>query len=232
MERFDRDPSRSTYYVTDAINTSDGMLACAATFPPTFIGNCWAVMWHSGDGGRTWAVRSNLTSPQENRGDEVALLETKPGEILCLLRGRQRPDNKYKQGLYRFRSRDAGKTWTEESNMLPQIGCTLQRPFLTRLDANTVLLTGRDYDRKLVVGYVSRDNAETFGERFVIDRYTGDGAYTAAVPVAKDSVLLTYYSDVDSATRMPDLFTVRIKVLRQPKSIVLRETPERVAISY
>jgi Neuraminidase (sialidase) len=211
IQRFDTDPSRSTYYVTDAILTSDGMLACAATFPPTFAGNCWAVIWHSKDG-KKWTVRSNLTSPKENRGDEVALLETSPGTILCLLRARQASDNPLRKGLPRFLSKDGGRTWTELENLQSQLDCTLQRPFLTRLDRRTVLLSGRDYDRKLVVAYVSRDNGQTFGERTVIDKYVGDGAYTAAVPIGPDTVRMVYYSDVDSALRMPDIFSVKIRV--------------------
>ncbi|MEO7650175.1 MAG: sialidase family protein [Bryobacteraceae bacterium] len=213
MQLFDSDKTRSSYYVTDAINTSDGMLACAATFPPSFAGNCWAVMWHSANGGKTWKVRSNLTSPTENRGDEVALLETSPGSILCLLRARQRPDNPLRKGLYQFRSSDGGKTWVEGENLLAALGCTLQRPVLTRLDKSTILLTGRDFDRKLIVAYISRDNARTFGDRHVVDSYQGDGAYTSAVSIAPGTVLMAYYSDVDSAPRMADIFTVKMKVL-------------------
>lgn len=211
---FDTSRTRSTYYITDAINTSDGMLACAATFPPSYAGRCWAVIWHSGDGGKTWSIRSNLTSPDENRGDEVALLETRPGSILCLLRARQVADNPIRKGLCQFRSRDGGRTWTEGENLLPQIGCTLQRPFLTRLDARTVLLTGRDVERKLIVAYVSRDNARTWGERRVIDSYQRDGAYTTAVSMGRDTALMAYYSDVDSEPLRADIFTVRIRVLR------------------
>jgi Neuraminidase (sialidase) len=210
---FDLNRTWSTYYVTDAITTSDGMLACSANFPANFIGTCWAVIWHSADGGKTWRVRSELTKRTENRGDEVALLETAPGQILCLLRARQVPDNPIRKGLCQFRSADGGKTWTEGENLYPSLGCTLQRPVLTRIDKDTVLLTGRDLDRKLVVAYVSRDNGRTFGERQVIDSYQGDGAYTSAVVVAPDTVLMAYYSDVDSLPRMADIFTVKMKIL-------------------
>jgi hypothetical protein len=216
--RFDTGPARSTYYVTDAINTSGGILACAATFPPAFIGNCWAAVWHSSDG-KSWQHISDITSPQENRGDEVALMETSPGRILCLLRSRQVADNPYRKGLARFVSTDGGRSWKEEANLEPQLRCTLQRPFLTRLDGRTILLTGRDYDRKLVVAYVSRDNGATFGERRVLDRYVGDGAYTAGVTLGKDTVLLAYYSDVDSEPNKPDIFTVELKVLPKPARI-------------
>jgi hypothetical protein len=229
--RFDADPAHSTYYVTDAINTSDGILACAATFPPTFIGNCWAAVWHSKDG-KSWQHISDITSPKENRGDEVALLETAPGRILCLLRCRQVPDNPYRKGLARFVSADGGRSWKEEPNHEPQLRCTLQRPFLTRLDSRTLLLTGRDYDRKLVVAYVSRDNGETFGERRVLDRYVGDGAYTAGVTLSKDSVLLAYYSDVDSDPNKPDIFTVKLRVLPKPARIRFDKPADGGAVTW
>ena len=37
------------------------------------------------------------------------------------------------------------------------LDCTLQRPFLTHLGDRTYLLSGRDFDRKQVVAYLSLD---------------------------------------------------------------------------
>jgi hypothetical protein len=210
FQQFDRDASRSSYYMTDAIRTSDGLLASNATFPPSQIGNCYAVMWHSADAGRTWAVRSLLTKPEENRGDEVALLETAPGEILCLLRTRRQPNAAaYPKGLYSFLSKDGGKTWTERENLQAQLGLTLQRPFLTRLDRRHVLLSGRDVDRKEVVAFLSTDNAATFGHKIVIDRYLKDGAYTSCL-AEPNGALMVYYCDAEGS--LPDIRAARLKV--------------------
>jgi hypothetical protein len=191
---FDGDETRSSYYMTDVIGTADGLLGCMATFPASGVGNCHAVMWHSGDGGKTWAVRGALTQPAENRGDEVALLDRGEGEILCLLRTRRR-DGVYPKGLSSFVSRNGGRSWQEGENLYGQLGVTLQRPFLTRLDAARVLLTGRDVDRKEVVSYVSRDNGRTFGEKRVVDSYAKDGAYTSCLVLAGGDVLMVYYGD-------------------------------------
>jgi len=123
---FDEDRSRSSYYLTDAIRTADGLLACIATFPASSVGNCWAVMWHSDDDGRTWRHRSLLTAPEANRGDEVALLETERGHILCLLRRRRQPAAaQYPKGLAAFDSADSGRTWTERENLYLMLGLTL-----------------------------------------------------------------------------------------------------------
>lgn len=210
---FDHDTtSRSSYYLTDVIRTSDGLLGSVATFPPSGIGNCYALMWHSADQGRTWRVRSQLTTLEVNRGDEVGLLETAPGEILCLLRTRRQPGAPgYPKGLSVFVSRDGGRSWTERENLLAQLGLTLQRPFLTRLDEKKVLLTGRDVERKEIVGFVSTDNAATFGSKTFVDRYFKDGAYTTCVALNKREARMVYYADREG--ELPEL---RSTVLRVP----------------
>jgi hypothetical protein len=206
---FDADSTRSTYYVTDAIRTSDGLLAAAATFPPSGVGNCHVLLWHSADGGLTWKVRAQLTAPEANRGDEVALLEQAPGHLLCLLRTRRQPDARtYPPGLSSFTSKDHGRSWTEQPNLLPQLGLTLQRPFLTRLSSTHVLLSGRDVERKQVVAFLSTDNARTFHDKTVLDTYVKDGAYTTAIPLSGKETLLIYYAD--TPTTLPALKSVRI----------------------
>lgn len=208
---FDEDPSRSSYYLTDVIPTANGLLGCVATFPPSGVGNCHAVMWRSDDDGRTWRVLSQLTAPEANRGDEVALLERRPNEILCLLRTRRQPGAAdYPKGLAAFESADGGRSWRERENLYPMLGLTLQRPFLTRLDARRVLLSGRDVERKQVVAFLSTDNARTFGHKAVIDSYVRDGAYTSCVPLAGNRVLMVYYADAPGT--LPEIRAVRLEV--------------------
>ncbi|MFC1461709.1 sialidase family protein, partial [Verrucomicrobiota bacterium] len=116
---FERSEVYNCYYVTEAIDTSDGLLAGDATFPATGVGNCHTRIWHSADDGNTWKVRSNLTNPAENHGDEIALMETKPGTILCLLRDRSRTDT------FRLWSHDKGHTWSDRESMNDMLGCVL-----------------------------------------------------------------------------------------------------------
>ena len=101
-------------------------------------------------------------------------------------------------------------------NIYDMLGCTLQRPLFTRLNEGTLLLTGRDRERKLVVAYVSTDNGNTFGQRHVLDHYQEDGAYTTGLALDANRVLLLYYSDSSSAPLMPDIKQIELTFVRQP----------------
>ncbi len=196
---FDDSKDYSCYYVIDAIATSGGLLAAESVFPPSGIGNCYNRIVRSLDGGRSWQHWSDLTSPDANDGDEVALMETEPGTILCHLRDRGHRES------YRLWSHDGGKRWSSPENITGMLGCILQRPFLTRLDASTLILSGRDVERKLIVAWLSRDNGRTFGDRTVLDSYQKDGAYTSALPTGPRSALMAWYSDSHTVPLMPDI---------------------------
>ena len=204
-EIFDRDQNRCSYYLTDAIRTTDGLLGCISTFSPPGTPPVYCAVWHSGDDGRSWQVRSYLTDPQKNEGDEAAMLETEPGRILVILRERE-----INEHTYRFYSEDGGRSWTAREDITGMIG-VLQRPFLTRMSERTVLLTGRDRDCKTVVCFISEDNGRTFSEPYVIDRYRKDGAYTAAVSLSNTRALIVYYTDQECIGK-PDLRSVFVAI--------------------
>lgn len=207
---FDTSSERSCYYMTDAIQTSGGLLACDAAFPPSGGGSCFVQAWQSTDGGKTWNVLSRLTQPDENMGDEVGLLETEPGTILCLLRHRGKAHPEIAT-TWRLWSRDGGRTWSPREDLGKSLG-VLQRPFLTRLDEKTVLLSGRGTSRT-TVAYLSRDNCQTFGERFVLDRYQGEGGYTAAVVRGPRSVVIAWHSDEGTDKGKPDIKVAELRVI-------------------
>lgn len=146
-----------------------------------------------------------------DRGDEVALLETEPGTILCLLCDRRHTD------LYRRWSKDNGRTWSKRESLRQMLDCVLQRPVLTRLDAKTLLLSGRDFKRRLVVAYLSRDNGQSFGERHVLDSFQRDGAYTTAVVTGKGRVLMAWYSDQGTVALKPDIKLATLSVPERPR---------------
>lgn len=210
-EPFDANTERSSYYMTDAIPTTDGLLACDAAFPPSGGGPCFAQVWHSKDDGKTWQVISQLTKPDENYGDEVGLLETSPGTILCILRHRYKAHPEQPVATWRLWSRDGGRTWTPREDISAMVG-RLQRPFLTRLDAKTVLLSGRGGDKQ-TVAFISRDNGQTFGDRFVLDTYQSEGGYTAAVPTGPRSVVICWHSDEGEQKGHPDIKVATLKVV-------------------
>jgi hypothetical protein len=218
FRRFDNDPSRSVYYITDVYQTSDRILAAGTTFPPTGseTEDAYTLLWAS-QAGREWRELSQLTSPNEDHGDEVALMETEPGTILCLLRARRQTGQDHSPAIFRLWSHDGGKTWSERENIYDMLGCTLQRPFLTRLDESTLLLTGRDLERKRIVAYVSADNGRTFEQRHVLDHYQEDGGYTTGLELDANRVLLLYYSDSSSAPLMPDIKQIELTYVRRPE---------------
>jgi hypothetical protein len=207
---FDVSKERSCYYITDAIQTSGGLLACDAAFPPAGGGSCFVQVWRSTDDGNTWSVASQLTKPDENYGDEVGLLETEPGTILCLLRHRGKAHPEIAT-TWRLWSRDGGKTWTEREDVGRMLG-VLQRPFLTRLDERTILLSGRGEGRQ-TVAYLSRDYGRTFGDRFALDKYQAEGGYTAAVPLDSRTVVIAWHSDEGTNKGKPDIKVAQLRIV-------------------
>lgn len=221
-KRFDPSNERSSYYMTDAIALAGGgLLAIDAAFPPSGAGNCFAQAWRSEDGGGTWEVASRLTEPAENLGDEVGILETRPGEILCLLRDRRGTTT------WRMWSKDGGRTWSKRQDIGDMVGC-FQRPLLTRLDAQTLLATGRDRVRRQVVAFVSRDNGQTFGERHILESYQADGAYTGAVALGPRLALITWYGDRDRSKGNPEVKLATLQVADRPHTLCFR-LPKRLA---
>ncbi|MBT3275211.1 MAG: hypothetical protein HN368_18800, partial [Spirochaetales bacterium] len=89
----------------------------------------------------------------------------------------------------------------------------LQRPLLRRLSDGIVFLSGRDYAKKEVVVFLSLDDGATFGSQTVIDWYNKDGAYTGAVQIADNTVLLVFYSD-QRETEAPDLVQVIVTIVK------------------
>jgi len=220
--RFEASEEQSCYYVTDAIQIQGGLLAVDATFPARGAGNCWARAWHSADDGRTWRVISSLTSSDESMGDEVGLIETAPDKVLCLLRDRTG------KGTHRLRSLDGGRTWSPREPVESMLG-VFQRPFLTRLDAHTLLATGRDRTTRAVVAFLSRDNGRTFGERHVIEDYQVEGGYTAGVARDRQNVVLTWFSDAGTRRSKPDVKVADLRILERPAWLWIEVSADRPA---
>ena len=201
---FDPSADHSCYYITDAIHTSSGLIAGDATFPPGGKGSCHTRVHSSTDAGVTWAPHGNLTSPAANEGDEIGLLEVAPDQILCIQRDRARHDT------FRTWSADGGRTWSERENIRPMLDCILQRPFLTRLDEDVCLLSGRDFGRKQVVCYLSKDAGQNFGNRLELDFHQRDGSYTSVVELTTGEFLIVWYSDSHTEPLRPDIKSAKL----------------------
>lgn len=222
--KFDTDASRSTYYMTDVVCADRGLFGMSTGFAPDARTQAHNLFWHSSDG-RQWQVRSVMTKPEDNRGDEVDILPIGAESFMVLLRDRRR------QSTWRVWTTDEGRTWSEPEDIGAQVEI-LQRPYLTRLTQSLLLLSGRDRKRALIVVYVSRDSGKTFAERHVIDRFYGDGGYTAGVPLSVSSALLVYYADSSEARGRPDIRQVTLNVLDKPQRICLRAAAQGTTYLY
>ena len=224
FEKFDTDPSRSTYYMTDVLSTEDGLYGMSAGFAPDHMTQAHNLLWFS-QNGREWELRSFHTQPEANRGDEVDIFQTASAALTVLHRDRRHTTT------WRYRSKDSGRTWSEAEDIGDQVEI-LQRPFVTRLSPQVLLLSGRDRKRRLVVVYVSRDNGGTFVERHVIDSYSADGAYTAAVRLSDRKALLVYYGDTPTTRGKPDIKQVTLTLQEQPKYICFEAAKEGATYLY
>jgi hypothetical protein len=139
-------------------------------------------------------------------GDEVALMETEANTILCILRDRERADT------FRLWSRDGGFTWSNRESIRAMLDCVLQRPFLTRLDETSYLLSGRDYVRKRVVAFLSVDRGQTFNHRIELDSFQKDGGYTTTLALDSGDCLIAWYSDSHTQPLMPDIKMVKVRL--------------------
>lgn len=214
--KFDTDPSRSTYYMTDIERTDAGLFGMSAGFAPDARTQCHNLFWFSPDG-RDWSLRSMQTRPEENRGDEVDIFHTGGERFMVFHRDRRQ------QTTWRVSTEDAGRTWSEREDLGNRLEI-LQRPFVTRLTKDLILLSGRDRKRALVVVYVSRNGGATFGERHVIDSYSADGAYTSAVRLNDRQALLVYYGDRPESRGKPDILQVTLTVHDRPKHLCFQSS--------
>ncbi len=224
FKKFDADPSRSTYYMTDLLSTENGLYGMSAGFAPDHMTRAHNLFWFSADG-RDWELRSFHTQPEENRGDEVDIFRTAPNALTVLHRDRRHTTT------WRYHSKDAGRTWSAAEDIGDQVEI-LQRPFVTRLTPKVLLLSGRDRKRRLMVVYVSRDNGKSFLERHVIDSYSADGAYTSAVRLSDSTAVLAYYGDTPSTRGKPDIKQVTLTLLDQPKYICFEAAQEGMTYLY
>jgi hypothetical protein len=216
--KFDTDPSRSTYYMTDIERTDAGLFGMSAGFAPDARTQCHNLLWFSSDG-RDWELRSVQTLPEDNQGNEVDVVHQHGENFMVIHRDRR------SETTWRYRTTDAGRSWSEREDIGDQVEI-LQRPEVTRLSDDVILLSGRDRKRALVVVYISRDGGENFGERHVIDSYSADGAYTSVERLNDHQALLVYYADRAESRGKPDIHQVTLTVHDEPTHLCFRAAIE------
>ena len=105
--KIETEPYEHGYSRTGVEELSDGRIAYALTEHQPRCGKRRTYLVFSDDGGRSWGAPAPMVEEPENPFGEPDIVETAPGEILCVLR-----DSSVTKYLYACRSEDGGRTWS------------------------------------------------------------------------------------------------------------------------
>jgi len=148
--------------VTNPILLSNGDIAFNAYFHDAF---CEI----SSDGGDTWTEYqiSDHAALGHDEVSETAIIEIKTdgeytGGMLAIGRTTAVP-----YVYERFKSADYGRTWASDGTETGFPVCK-SKPNLYRLDADTILYAGTDYDNANLILYVSKDEGETWTGGYIV----------------------------------------------------------------
>ena len=155
-------------------------------------------VWKSIDNGSTWTNISQLNTPAEGIGDEVAIKHLGGDNLIVVMRDRSSATT------YKYNSSDGGVTWSTKTDIGDQVGI-LQDPEMIFV-GNDIILSGRDKTNTNVVAYISSDNATTFQPHTLIESYTSwsNGGYTTDASINSTSFYVAYYTDIFNPS-FPDI---------------------------
>ena len=215
----------SRFYPHGMTRTSAGKLIAAGYAPMTDgTGRTTAVFLVSEDEGRTWRTLSHIQNTERFSFSEPAIIETRDGRLLTLLRvdwdpvpAEERPDAArvgYGYYLYRSWSADGGRNW-EAPERLPIWG---HPPYLLRLRSGSLLLVyGHRREPYGIRAALSRDEGQTWdpaGIRTVhrFDPGSYDLGYPVATQLADGSIVCAYYgyATTDVGETMPHAIFVSV----------------------
>lgn len=194
---FDNPGSHTT--VTPTLYLSDGVTMYAAGYGPRGDGSNDAIIWASTDDGYTWAKLSTVRQPGDASINETTLAKIAPATLLAISR------DDFNKSTWAHFSTDMGYSWGSQIDYTLQVG-VLQLPQLLQV-RDELLLFGRDPNANQLVMFVSSDEGRTFGNRTVLDTYTGlsiDGGYCWPILRERDKVFVVYYAD-SNGLRLPDI---------------------------
>jgi len=148
-------------------------------------------LYVSGDNGRSWARRANVTKLEDGTGSEASLAINQAGEFVAVMRSDFIPGT-----LFFQYSKDKGYTWSTQYTAFGFGVC----PRLKQLDNGIMVLSaGRNYDIGGTFMSFSPDGGHSWTEPIVTLQETGkmetgnvSCGYTHILPTGPDTFLYAY----------------------------------------
>lgn len=178
------------YSRTGIITLSDGRLAYAlAEHGNDAVGRTYLVF--SEDNGLTWSRPVPIVESFECRLSEPDIVETQPGELLCVLRQNTGP-----QLLHLSRSTDGGQTWTTP---VPSPMNGKPGHLLKLADGRILCSYARRTAPFSILARLSDDGGRTWSEEMVVREGfpKGDLGYPTTIEYAPNRLFCCYYGQTD-----------------------------------
>ena len=140
----------------------------------------------SSDGGKTWLRSNSFEVPGKFGQIQVALMETKPGSVVALMR------SKNPRKLCRSESTDGGKTFTPAEPLdLPNPSTGVD---VVRFDNGTSYLICNPVPmgRTPLSVYSSADEGKTWAKVIDLETEPGEYSYPAMIAIADGNLAITY----------------------------------------
>jgi hypothetical protein len=203
------DPVSNTYAFPTAFLTVAGTMY-GASYGPHGDGTNDSTLWDSADSGSSWMKRSLIRQAGDAGINETAIMQVGTTRLLAVSR------DDLNTNTWAHFSDDSGLTWGNQIDYTSQVG-VLQLPQLIHV-GKALLLLGRQFDsyaypHEFVV-FTSLDGGMTFGDRAVLDTYTGqgiDGGYCWPLLIGDHKVFVVYYADSHNL-RQPDIKSLVLKL--------------------
>jgi len=202
-------PVSNTFAFPTAFLTVAGTMY-AASYGPHGDGTRDSALWDSLDSGSTWMKRSLIRQTGDAGINETAIAQVGATRFLAVSR------DDLNTNTWAHFSDDSGVTWGNQVDYTPQVG-VLQLPQLIHA-GKALLLFGRQFDSQAFphefVVFSSFDGGMTFGDRTVLDTYTGqiiDGGYCWPLLMRNGKVFVVYYADSHNL-RLADIKSLVLKV--------------------
>lgn len=172
------------------LELESGRLLMAVYFWPVGLSKYGCATYSSDDKGTTWSHFSTMADVPEIRLSEPALIQTRSGRLISILRNETGP------AYYQANSDDGGETWTPAAAS-PIPGFHNPASLVTLADGTVLCIYGSRQDPSGIYVVASYDDGETWDmshRRVIRDDFPNmDIGYPSSVVMPDGRVLATYY---------------------------------------